>query len=91
MYKKPIVIAEIGGNHKGEFETALEMIKIASEFCNADIIKFQKRNPRESLSKEEYNAPHPVPSNSYGDTYGAHREFLEFVKGDFKRVFRRDK
>ena len=78
MYKKPIVIAEIGGNHRGELETAKEMIKIASEFCNADIIKFQKRNPKESLSKEEYNAPHPIPSNSYGDTYGAHREFLEF-------------
>jgi sialic acid synthase len=78
MYEEPVVIAEIGGNHRGEIETAKEMIKIAAEFCNADIIKFQKRNPRESLTEEEYNAPHPNPSNSYGDTYGAHREFLEF-------------
>ncbi|MEL0011741.1 MAG: N-acetylneuraminate synthase family protein, partial [Bacteroidota bacterium] len=30
------------------------------------------------LTEEQYNAPHPVPENSYGDTYGAHREFLEF-------------
>jgi sialic acid synthase len=78
MYKKPVIIAEIGGNHRGELDTALEMIKIASEFCNVDIIKFQKRNPKEGLSIEEYKAPHPNPVNSYGDTYGAHREFLEF-------------
>ena len=23
-------------------------------------------------------SPHPVPENSYGNTYGEHREFLEF-------------
>ena len=40
-------------------------------------MKFQKRCNRELLSPEEYNAPHPHPENSYGDTYGAHREFLE--------------
>jgi sialic acid synthase SpsE len=31
------------------------------------------------LSEEEYNAPHPHPENSYGNTYGEHREFLEFT------------
>ena len=25
----------------------------------------------------QYAAPHPNPANSYGETYGAHREFLE--------------
>ncbi len=30
------------------------------------------------MSPEEYNAPHPNPDNSYGKTYGEHREFLEF-------------
>ena len=77
-YEKPVVIAEIGCNHQGNFETALKMVEIAANFCNADIIKFQKRTPSEILTKEEYNAPHPVPANSYGETYGKHREFLEF-------------
>jgi N-acetylneuraminate synthase len=77
-YKEPKVIAEIGCNHKGDFEIAKEMIKIAKIFCNVDAVKFQKRNPRESLTEEEYNAPHPDPKNSYGRTYGEHREFLEF-------------
>ena len=75
----PKIIAEIGCNHKGDFEIAKEMIKTAAEYCKVDIVKFQKRCNKELLSEEEYNAPHPHPENSYGDTYGAHREFLEFT------------
>jgi sialic acid synthase len=78
MYHKPIVIAEIGCNHKGDVEVAKEMIKVARIYCNADVVKFQKRNNRELLTPEQYNAPHPNPANSYGKTYGEHREFLEF-------------
>lgn len=78
VYKKPYVIAEIGCNHKGEMEIAKELIKIAKIFCNADSVKFQKRNNKELLTEDQYNAPHPNPANSYGDTYGAHREYLEF-------------
>lgn len=77
-FKKPYVIAEIGCNHKGEIEIAKELIKIAKIFGNADAVKFQKRNNKELLTEEQYHAPHPNISNSYGDTYGAHREFLEF-------------
>ena len=76
--KKILVVAEIGCNHKGDFDIAKEMIKVAKEFGDADIVKFQKRNPRELLTEEEYNAPHPAPHNAYGDTYGQHRENLEF-------------
>jgi N-acetylneuraminate synthase len=72
------VIAEIGCNHKGDMEIAKELIKIAKIFCNADVAKFQKRNNKELLTEEQYNAPHPNPINSYGATYGEHREFLEF-------------
>lgn len=77
-YKKPYVIAEIGCNHKGDMEIAKELIKVAKIFCNADAIKLQKRNNKELLTKEQYEQPHPNPANSYGDTYGLHREFLEF-------------
>ena len=76
--KIPKVIAEVGCNHRGEMDVAKEMVKIAKEFCDADVVKFQKRNSKELLTKEQYSAPHPNPANSYGDTYGAHREFLEF-------------
>jgi N-acetylneuraminate synthase len=74
----PKIVAEIGCNHKGDINIAREMIITASAYCKADIVKFQKRNNKELLSEEEYNAPHPNPANSYGSTYGAHREYLEF-------------
>ncbi len=76
-YLPPKLIAEIGCNHKGNFDIAKDLIKIASD-CNVDVVKFQKRNSKELLSQEQYNTPHPNPIHSYGETYGAHREFLEF-------------
>lgn len=77
-YETPYVIAEIGCNHKGDMDIAHEMIQTAAIFCKVDAVKFQKRSNRELLSEEQYNAPHPVPYNSYGATYGEHREYLEF-------------
>ena len=82
---KPVVIAEIGCNHKGDMEIAHKMIKLLGTFkllnenAYIDIVKFQKRTNKELLSPEEYNAPHPHPENSYGATYGLHREALEFT------------
>jgi sialic acid synthase len=78
IYQKPKVIAEIGCNHKGEISIAKELIDLAIQ-CEADYAKFQKRNPRELLTKEQYNAPHPNQMHAYGKTYGEHREFLEFT------------
>lgn len=86
MYKKARVIAEAGCNHMGDMNIAKELIKIASVYCNADIIKFQKRNNRELLTKEQYDAPHPNPHNSYGNTYGEHREYLEFSLDQHKQL-----
>jgi N-acetylneuraminate synthase len=77
-YKAPKTVAEIGCNHKGEFAIAKELIDLAKE-CKADYAKFQKRHNKELLSKDQYEAPHPNPANSYGDTYGEHREYLEFT------------
>ena len=84
--KLPKIIAEIGCNHKGDIEIAKEMIKTAAEFCKVDIVKFQKRTPKELLTEEDYNAPHPNPENSYGKTYGEHREFLEFTVEQHKEL-----
>jgi sialic acid synthase len=76
-YKAPKVIAEIGCNHMGQMNIAKELINLAKE-AGAGYVKFQKRNNKELLTEEQYNAAHPVSKNSYGDSYGAHREFLEF-------------
>ncbi|HCI27347.1 MAG TPA: N-acetylneuraminate synthase [Roseburia sp.] len=78
-YLKPFVIAEIGCNHKGDMDIAKRLIRTAAIYCEVDAVKFQKRCNRELLTPEQYNAPHPNPANSYGKTYGEHREFLEFT------------
>ena len=84
--KRPVVIAEIGCNHKGDMDIAHKMIKLLGVFkilnseSAIDIVKFQKRTNKELLTPEEYNAPHPHPENSYGATYGLHREAFEFTK-----------
>ena len=76
-YKKPKVVAEIGCNHMGNMDIAKELIDLAKQ-SGVEYVKFQKRNNRELLTEEQYSTPHPVPGNSYGNTYGEHREFLEF-------------
>lgn len=76
-YQLPKVIAEIGCNHMGNLEIAKELIVLAKD-AGVKYVKFQKRNNRELLTEEQYNAQHPMPENSYGETYGDHREYLEF-------------
>jgi N-acetylneuraminate synthase len=82
----PQIIAEIGCNHKGDINIAKEMIITAANYCKADVVKFQKRCNKELLSSEEYNTPHPNPANSYGNTYGEHRDFLEFNLEQHKQL-----
>jgi len=76
-YQLPNIVAEIGCNHKGKMEIAKELVLLAHK-AGANYAKFQKRNAKELLTEEQYNRPHGVPYNAYGDTYGKHREFLEF-------------
>jgi len=75
------VIAEIGHNHQGDLGIGLEMIKIAAS-CGVQAVKFQKRNNRALFTKEYYNRPYDN-ENSYGITYGEHREFLEFGMDEY--------
>lgn len=72
----PLIVAEIGCNHKGSVEIARQMIVVAKT-CGAHAAKFQKRCPRELLTPAQYTATYDNPQ-SYGRTYGEHREFLEF-------------
>jgi sialic acid synthase SpsE len=70
------VIAEIGHNHQGNLKVAMDMIKAAAE-CGADAVKFQKRDNKSLYTESMYNKPYDN-ENSFGLTYGEHREFLEF-------------
>jgi sialic acid synthase len=80
------VIAEIGNNHQGEVEKAKELIHAARE-CGVDAVKFQKRDNRTLFTRSFYDAPYDN-ENSYGRTYGEHREFLELPKRDWFELSR---
>ncbi|EPR43934.1 N-acetylneuraminic acid synthase domain-containing protein [Desulfovibrio sp. X2] len=69
------VVAEVGNNHQGKLEIAKEMVYAAAE-CGADAVKFQKRHTPSLLTQEGMAAPYTGP-NSFGPTYGAHRDALE--------------
>ena len=45
------VIAEIGCTHIGQLDRAKELAKLA-KICGADVVKTQKRNPKESTNKD---------------------------------------
>ena len=84
-YRKPRIVAEIGCNHMGQIDIAKELIDMAKQ-AGVKHVKFQKRNNKELLTEEQYYAPHPLPHNSYGNTYGAHREYLEFSMDQNKQL-----
>lgn len=86
-YKRPKVIAEIGCNHKGEMSIAKNLITIAAQ-SGVEVVKFQKRNNKELLTDIQYNTPHPNPIHSFGETYGAHREYLEFGINEHRELKR---
>lgn len=69
------VIAEVGQNHQGDFETALSFISKFAE-CGANAVKFQTRNNKYLFSEEAYNKSYNS-SNAFSAVYGEHREFLE--------------
>lgn len=78
------VIAEIGHNHQGDLEQAKELFLAAKE-CGAHAVKLQKRDNRALYTKDLYNQIYDH-RNSYGRTYGEHREYLEFGQEEYEEL-----
>lgn len=80
------IIGEIGQNHNGSVDiakllTELVVRPIKEDDFGIDIqpinaVKLTKRDLSEELSSSQMNRPYDNP-NSFGKTYGAHRQFLE--------------
>ena len=69
------IIAEVGQNHNGDVEIARKLIETAAD-AGVNAVKFCKREISWELTKYGYDAPYTGP-NSFGATYGEHREKLE--------------
>jgi sialic acid synthase len=78
------VIAEIGHNHQGSLKTAKELFQAAAE-CGVAAGKLQKRDNRTLYTREMFDKPYDN-ENSFGATYGEHREALEFGKQEYEEL-----
>ena len=70
-----MMIAEVGQNHQGDLDTALEYIRVFS-MAGADAVKFQTRNNKYLFSKDAYEKEYNS-HNAFAEHYGEHREMLE--------------
>lgn len=71
------LIAELGHNHGGKVETAVQMIKAAAR-CGVSAVKLQKRDNPNLYTAQLLDQPYDN-ENSFGKTYGEHRAALEFT------------
>jgi len=78
------VIAEVGHNHQGSVEQAMRLFDEAKR-CGANAVKLQKRTNRELYTGDYFARPYEH-ENSFGATYGEHREFLEFEREEYREL-----
>ena len=78
------VIAEIGHNHQGSLEKAMQLFAEAKA-CGATAVKLQKRDNRTLYTREFFDRPYEN-ENSFGPTYGLHREALEFGRSEYEEL-----
>ena len=76
------IIAEIGINHNGNIETALQLIDVAIE-AGCQAVKFQKRTIDLVYTAEELNQPR---ENPFGPTNGDLKRGLEFGLKEYKII-----
>jgi N-acetylneuraminate synthase/sialic acid synthase len=83
----PYIIAEIGHNHMGDVDIALQMIDEAAA-AGADCVKFQRIDAEKLFTKAAYAEAYNS-ENAFAPTYGQHRDALTLSDDDFRRVFDR--
>lgn len=90
------IIGEIGQNHNGSVDIAKLIVELVSrpvfesDFGIAlnpmNAVKLTKRDLKEELTDSQMNRPYDSP-NSFGKTYGEHREFLELSDEEHHEVY----
>lgn len=100
MKNQTYIIGEIGQNHNGSVDIAKLLVEVASrpiyeklfnlELKRMDAVKLTKRDLSEELSQSQMDALYNNP-NSFGKTYGEHREYLELNDEEHFEVYKHAK
>ena len=77
------VIAEIGLNHNGSVDTAIQLIDVAAD-AGAQAVKFQKRTPAISTPEHMKNTPRDTPWGVI--TYLEYRYRVEFSRDQYVEI-----
>ncbi len=77
------VIAEIGLNHNGSVDTAIQLIDVAAD-AGAQAVKFQKRTPEISTPEHMKNIPRDTPWGTM--TYLEYRYRVEFSREQYVEI-----
>jgi sialic acid synthase len=95
--KNTYVIGEIGQNHNGSVDIAKLLVDVVTrpihdklfgqELKTMDAVKLTKRDLKQELSASQMIRPY-VNNNSFGATYGEHREFLELNDEEHFEVYK---
>lgn len=78
-----LFIGEIGINHNGDLNTALELIKQAKE-CGVDVVKFQKRDPDLCVPEEQKNQERIWKGKEM--TYLEYKHDIEFWEEEYDAI-----
>lgn len=97
MKNEIYLIGEIGQNHNGSTDIARQLVDIVARpvvdrlFNNKlkglDAVKLTKRDLKQELSTSLMNKAYDSP-NSFGKTYGEHREYLELSDEEHFDVYK---
>jgi sialic acid synthase len=81
---KSVVTVDLTSNHYSQVDRMKRMILVAAS-SGADFVKFQHRNPKLIYAPDLYNKRSDNP-HWFGETYGEHREALEFSKDEWRDI-----
>lgn len=80
---RPSLIGEVGINHNGSLQIALDIIKMAKS-CGIDYVKFQKRSPQVCVPISKRNQIRNTP---WGEmTYLEYKKKIEFEKEEYDAI-----
>lgn len=95
--KHTYIIGEIGQNHNGSVDIAKLIVELIARPVKEeqfglilkpmDAVKMTKRDLKEELAVSQMNKPYNN-ANSFGKTYGEHREFLELNDEEHFEVYK---